>query len=82
MTRRLTLTWRRCAFCGADYFPLIRTNYGHFSTGNRLPRGYRTCPECKSTNTEFMDKLEDCGGCGCMHRIGYTGDCRNDAERF
>jgi hypothetical protein len=26
--------------------------------------------------------LEDCGCCGCYHKPGYTGDCRNDKERF
>lgn len=26
--------------------------------------------------------LEECGCCSCYHRPGYTGDCRNDAERF
>jgi hypothetical protein len=26
--------------------------------------------------------LVECGCCGCFHRRAYTGDCRNDAERF
>jgi hypothetical protein len=26
--------------------------------------------------------LQRCGCCECFHRPGYTGDCRNDAERF
>jgi len=26
--------------------------------------------------------LEECGQCGCYHRSGYTGDCRNNDERF
>lgn len=28
------------------------------------------------------EMLEECGQCGCYHRPGYTGDCRNDAERW
>jgi hypothetical protein len=31
-----------------------------------------------------MNRIDDneCGCCSGYHRIGYTGDCRNDAERF
>lgn len=24
----------------------------------------------------------ECGCCCCYHRVAYTGDCRNDEERF
>lgn len=27
-------------------------------------------------------RFENCGCCGHLHRPGYTGDCRNDSERF
>jgi hypothetical protein len=27
-------------------------------------------------------ETEECGQCGSYHRVGYAGDCRNDAERF
>jgi hypothetical protein len=30
--------------------------------------------------TELDDN--ECGCCGGYHRKGYTGDCRNNAERF
>jgi hypothetical protein len=30
----------------------------------------------------MKDGLIECGICGAYHRKGYTGDCRNDAERF
>ncbi len=35
----------------------------------------------------IMDKvktedLEECGCCGCWHKKGYCGDCRNDDERY
>ena len=26
--------------------------------------------------------LDECPQCGCYHFAGYTGDCRNDDERF
>ena len=29
-----------------------------------------------------VDNLEECGCCGCYHRPEFTGDCREDAERF
>jgi hypothetical protein len=29
-----------------------------------------------------VEELEECGCCGCYHRKGYEGDCRNDDERF
>ncbi len=28
------------------------------------------------------EELVECGCCGCFHRPDYSGDCRNDAERF
>lgn len=33
----------------------------------------------------MIDKIipiEECGCCGCYHRLDYWGDCRNDSERF
>lgn len=38
----------------------------------------------ESLMQECIDKgeLEDCGGCGGYHRPTFTGDCRNDDERF
>ena len=29
-----------------------------------------------------MDKYFECGCCGHYHRVGFTGDCREDSERF
>ena len=26
--------------------------------------------------------IEECGCCGCYHRLDYWGDCRKDSERF
>ena len=30
----------------------------------------------------FPVEISQCGSCGGYHRVGYKGDCRNDAERF
>jgi hypothetical protein len=30
--------------------------------------------------TRFV--VVECLNCGCYHRLGYTGDCRDDAERI
>lgn len=27
-------------------------------------------------------EFEECGCCGHVHRVGWTGDCRDDSERF
>lgn len=29
-----------------------------------------------------MLQFYECGGCGHLHRQGFAGDCREDAERF
>ena len=29
-----------------------------------------------------MPKYYECGICGCVHRWEFTGDCREDRERF
>lgn len=29
-----------------------------------------------------QDEVTECGCCGAYHRKEYSGDCRNDAERF
>ena len=28
------------------------------------------------------DQLEDCQTCGCMHIVGFDGDCRDQGNRF
>lgn len=47
--------------------------------------------ECRSICAEEMIEIVDferyesimeCGGCQEWHRISYTGDCRDDSERF
>ena len=27
-------------------------------------------------------KIQECGQCGCYHPQGYTGDCRDDSQRY
>lgn len=29
-----------------------------------------------------LPKYVECGCCDCYHRVEYTGNCRNDEERF
>lgn len=29
-----------------------------------------------------MNKYFHCGCCGQFHRVGFSGDCREDAERY
>jgi len=29
-----------------------------------------------------MVRFLECGCCGCYHKEGYEGDCRNDNERY
>jgi len=31
---------------------------------------------------EVLDDLEECGCCGGYHRPEFSGDCRDDNERF
>jgi len=31
---------------------------------------------------KYENEYEECGCCGYFHRIGYTGDCRDDEQRF
>lgn len=71
----ITDTERTCADCHTSYSPML-------GPGGRMPRGYKICPICKSVNTEFLDRLHECGSCGAFHRKRYSGDCRNDGERF
>jgi hypothetical protein len=43
------------------------------------------CPDCgtfANVCEKCADTLEECGCCGCYHRPGFTGDCREDANRF
>lgn len=29
-----------------------------------------------------VNTFVECGGCGAYHRTDFTGDCREDSERF
>jgi hypothetical protein len=42
---------------------------GLFS-GAGIPKGQR------------VNTFVECGCCGCYHRTDFTGDCREDSERF
>lgn len=33
-------------------------------------------------NNENNLKLKECGQCDCFHKPGYTGDCRDDYNRY
>ena len=66
---------RVCANCGQDYSPMLQA-------GGRLPRGFKKCPKCGGVNTEFVEKLYECGCCGAYHRKYFSGDCRDDNNRF
>ena len=33
-------------------------------------------------NKHYRIIFVECLDCGCYHRHGFTGDCRDDAERF
>lgn len=35
-----------------------------------------------TTGWQQDDLLEECGSCGHRHPIGFTGDCRDDRNRF
>lgn len=50
---------------------------GSYVTVDNIPKG--------TNGRELLEAasvLVDCGSCGGQHRAAYTGDCRNDAERF
>lgn len=39
------------------------------------------CPVCLQKG--YVIDLEDpCGSCGHYHRLGFTGDCRDNRERY
>jgi hypothetical protein len=38
--------------------------------------------EQAAEQSEAYTLLDDCGSCGCYHRPGWHGDCREDSERF
>ena len=41
------------------------------------------CVDCGLVLIDFdQPELEDCGICGASHPVGFTGDCRDDANRF
>ena len=40
------------------------------------------CEQKRSLLKEARVWLVACGSCGQYHRRGFTGDCREDAERF
>lgn len=41
-----------------------------FWKGAGIPKGKRT------------NKFIECGSCGAYHRLDFTGDCREDSERY
>lgn len=36
----------------------------------------------RTVHLRSLNELVECGYCGCFHHRAYTGDCRNDDERF
>lgn len=34
------------------------------------------------TKNQKAEEFFECGGCGCYHRKGWTGDCRDDDNRY
>ena len=40
---------RTCLDCRCDYSPCVQT-------GGKMPRGYKTCPKCKSKNTKTVNE--------------------------
>lgn len=44
--------------------------------------GCAVSDEPDNLNTEGKPKFIECGCCGCMHPLNFSGECRDDDNRF
>ena len=60
--------WDLCAVCGASPAPFKDT--------------YQEAVYCQEHRPQEVKYFFECGGCDQYHPLGFTGDCRDDANRY
>lgn len=67
----------------ADLFRELEDIGYNLEVGKREPRNAFDvrCEQIREWRKPVVEVIE-CGCCGEYHRLAYTGDCRDDAERF
>ena len=80
---RITMSWGACGFCWG-----LASNAGdrYLTSYVELGQILRAIPFRTRVTSLVMPAErylgEQCGQCDCYHPAGYTGDCRDDLNRF